>query len=138
MNSPQPLVPPRREAPWLEPYWEGLRVQELRLPRCSVCGQWEWYPLASGPACPDSFYQWQAVSPGATVFTFTRVERPLLRAVAGPYVVGLVSPDDAPQCRIVTQLMAVAGTLAIGARARLAFAATGDSFFPYYLVEVNS
>lgn len=137
MSVLQPLFTPPRAAPQLAPYWEGIARHELRLPRCSACGRREWYPSAAGPGCAGAAYEWRPVSAGATVFTFTRVERPLLPGVTEPYVVGLVCPDDAPECRIVTRLEATPGELRIGARARLAFAGSGEESIPYYVVEAS-
>lgn len=130
MNAP--LFLPPRTAPQLAPYWQGLAKHELRLPRCSVCGEWEWYPSAAGPSCQGGHYDWRAVSGGATVFTFTEVERPLLPSVREPYVVGLVCPDDAPDCRIAARLE---GPVAIGAPCQLKFSGSGAESFPYYVVE---
>jgi uncharacterized OB-fold protein len=135
MSAPRPLFDAPRAAPWLAPYWEGLARHELRLPQCSACGRWEWYPLESGPACEGARYVWRAVSPDATIFTFTRVVRPLLPDVTEPYLTGLVVLDDAPQVRIAAQLAGDAENLRIGARARLAFSGDGDSAFPYFVVE---
>lgn len=130
MNAP--LFLPPRTVPQLAPYWEGIAKHELRLPRCSVCGQWEWYPSAAGPSCPGGHYDWQAVSTSGTVFTFTDVERPLLPSVREPYVVGLVCPDDAPNCRIAARLE---GPVVIGARCALKFSGSGAESFAYYVVE---
>jgi uncharacterized OB-fold protein len=133
---PQPLIEPTRQANWLAPYWEGLEVRELRLPQCSACGQWEWYPLVTGPSgCPGSHYVWKAVSPLATVFTFTHVHRPLIPGAIDPYWVGLVLPDDAPNCRVAARLLTSGEEVNIGSRARLRFAPAGDHPYPYFAVE---
>lgn len=124
-----------RQAPWLEPYWAGLQVGELRLPRCSSCSRWEWYPIESGPGCDGASYQWEAVGPLATVFTFTRVYRPLLQGVTQPYVTGLVVTDQAPDCRIAALFDETAGPITIGARVRLAFSGKGETAFPFFVLE---
>ena len=138
MNTPRPLIDAPATAAWLAPYREGLARRELRLPRCAVCGAWDWYPSAATSSCHHAPLHWQAIAPGAEVFTFTRVERPLLSGVDQSYDVGLVCPDDAPACRIATRLVAWGGDIAIGRRARLAFSAEGGSVFPYYMVEVSA
>lgn len=135
MTAPQALFDAPRMAPWLEPYWAGLAAGELRLPRCSACGRWEWYPVEVGPGCDDATYQWEAVGPVATVFTLTRVERPLLPGVKEPYTTGLVVTDQAPDCRIAALFDETAGAVSIGARVRLALSGKGASVFPYFVVE---
>jgi len=134
MTELEPLFVSPHLADWLGPYWEGLARHELRLPRCSVCGRWEWYPSASAPACEGGQYVWQAISPSATVFAFTRVHKALLPGLAEPYATGLVSPDDAPELRIPARLEDAPG-LGIGARVRLAFADAGKASFPYFRLE---
>jgi len=137
MNPPRPLLEAPATAPWLAPYRDGLAARELRLPRCAACGAWDWYPSAATSSCHRAPLRWQAIGPGARVFTFTRVERPLLAGVDEPYCVGLVCPDDAPSCRIATRLVAAGGAIVIGDRARLAFSGEGGSAFSYYTVEVS-
>ena len=134
LGAPRPLFEAPRAAPWLAPYWEGLARHELRLPQCSACGRWAWYPIASGPGCPGGQYVWRAISPGATVFTFARVARPLLASVTDPYLTGLVTPDDAPEVRIAARLIEDRGGVRIGARARLAFSGEAEASFPYFIV----
>lgn len=134
MTELKPLFVSPRVADALGPYWQGLDRQELRLPRCSACGRWEWYPSASGPSCEGARFIWQAISPAATVFTFTRVHRPLLSGVTEPYVTGLVAPDDAPEVRLPARLED-APELKIGARVRLDFLQADDVSFPYFRLE---
>jgi uncharacterized protein len=136
MSAPVQLFDPPRTAPWLEPYFEGLNERELRLPRCSVCGAWEWYPRASGPDCAGAQYTWIRIGEGASVFTYSRVERAFLPGVKDPYVVGLLCPDDAPSVRIAAQLVSASSGFSIGARARLAFFETTGGPLPFYIVEV--
>jgi uncharacterized OB-fold protein len=136
MVAPIELFDPPRTAPWLAPYFAGLAARELRLPRCSACGAWEWYPRAAGPVCAGAKYKWIRIGAGASVFTFSVVERAFLPGVNQPYVVGLVCPDDAPSVRIVAQLVSSSESFSIGARARLAFFETSGGALPYYIVEV--
>lgn len=135
MSEPRPLFEAPRAAAWLAPYWEGLARHELRLPRCSVCGRWQWYPVAAGPACKGAEYHWQAIDPLVTVFTYSRVARPLLPSIAEPYATGLVVSDTAPGCRIAARLVGAPDDIRIGARARLRFSGEGDRSFPYFVVE---
>lgn len=130
------LVPPARKAPWLEPYWQGVECGELRLPRCSSCQRWQWYPLDSGACCPGGSLEWVAIAPEGTLFTYTEVQRPLLPGVSKPYVTGLVVPDEAPECRIATQVISrTAGDLRIGARMRFAVSPSDDGPVPFFYVE---
>ncbi len=132
------LVPPLYGAPWLQPYWEGVRRGELCLPRCSGCHVWQWYPLESGPCCRDAYFEWLTISPWGTVFTFTEVRKPLLPGVTTPYITGLVIPDDAPRCRIATRLVAASDArIQIDSRARFAVVNSDEGEIPYFLIEVH-
>ena len=122
------------EAPPTElaaPFWEGIARRELRLPRCSECGQFQWYPDSTGPDCPGAEYEWTVVGTAATVYTMTKVHRWFLPAAvpeaadSPPFVVGVVELDDAPGVRLVAQLADEAG-LAIGARVAARFDSVGD------------
>lgn len=134
MIEPALLFRPPRDAAWIAPYWEGIAQCELRLPRCSACGAWRWYPLAAGPGCPGAHHVWETVSGQAELFTWTRVERPLLPGVSKPYLTGLVIPTEAPRVRIAARLYC-AGEPVIGSPARLAFAGSDSSPAPYFIVE---
>lgn len=132
---PRALFDAPSSAPWLDPYRAGLAQGELRLPRCSACGRWEWYPVESGPGCAGARYIWENVGPAATVFTLTRVQRPLLPGVTEPYLTGLVVTDKAPNCRIAALLDESAGPVGIGSRVTLAIDGEGPEAFPFFVLE---
>ena len=134
MIEPAALFRAPREAPWIAPDWEGIARRELRLPRCSACGAWRWYPLAAGPGCAGAHYVWETVSGRAELFTWTRVERPLLPGISQPYLTGLVRPLEAPTVRIAARLDC-AGEPVIGSPTRIAFAEAEDGPVPYFIVE---
>jgi len=131
------LFAPPRTAPWLKGYRDGIAAGELRLPRCSACGRWEWYPRESGPACAGADYVWETVGPVATVFTITRVERPLLSDVDQPYEVGLVVTVEAPRCRIAARFDTSAGPVSIGDRVRFHVIGKGDDAFVVFRLEAQ-
>lgn len=135
---PENFAVPDFRAPWLAPYWDGVKAGELRLPRCSGCGNWQWYPLESGPCCPGARFEWQALAPTARVFTFTKVCKPLLPGVTEPYFSGLVVPDDAPDCRIPSRLVAESESdIAINAPARFDVADSAAGLIPFFRIEVS-
>src|SRR5262245_19512750 len=89
------------------PFWEAIQREELVLPRCTLCGRWQWYPDASGTDCPGGELEWMPVRGAGTVHTWTRVTRAFLPGGKAdvPYVVGFVELDDAPGLRLVTNLV---------------------------------
>ncbi|MEE4024275.1 hypothetical protein V1Y59_14410 [Gordonia sp. PKS22-38] len=122
---------------WLRPYRDGLSERELRLPRCSECAQWCWYPLTDRSPCHHATYLWEHVGATATLFSFTRVQRSLIPGHTEPYVVGLVLPEYAPRCRVAA-VIADGVHLRCDAALELRFTRsdetsdTGPAPYPYY------
>jgi uncharacterized protein len=85
------------------PHWEGLRAGELRLQRCSGCSSWIWAPRPMCPSCHGMDFDWPAVEPVGTVFSWTRTWQPFAPEVSGhlPYLVLLVELPDAGRRRVL-------------------------------------
>lgn len=118
MNVPD--FPPRLDTDLVKPFWTALEQGTLRLPACSVCGAWQWYPYEFVRCHPEATLQWREVRGRGTVFSFTRVTRNFLPVeTAVPYVCALVEPDEAPGVRIASVLDTDSGEPSIGMRVRL-------------------
>jgi uncharacterized OB-fold protein len=92
------------EASFTRPFWEGVAAHEIRLPRCTACGTWVWYPLPGVGHCRAAPLEWRAVAPVGTVFTHTTVRRPFLPGAdmtSVPFTTVLVELDDSPGVRLV-------------------------------------
>ncbi len=103
-----PDFPPRFDTDLLRPFWDAVAEGDFRLPSCSICGRWQWYPFETVRCChQNAGLEWKRVPKTGTVFTFASVERCFLPASTesiAPYVVALVELDDTPGPRIVTLL----------------------------------
>jgi uncharacterized OB-fold protein len=86
----------------------GLEEGVLRIPRCADCAAWNWYPSALCPKCRSARLVWTPVSPQGRVYSWTRVHRSFTGAPGdqGPFVIGLIVPEDAPGVRIVCRQVA--------------------------------
>jgi len=107
-----------------QPFWDGVAVGELRLPRCSACHAWQWYPLSGTTHCAGATIDWTPVRPVGTIFTFTVVRRPFLPGASKadvPIVSIIVELDDAPGLRLV-------GRLADGIEPRIGMPVTGEFY----------
>lgn len=84
------------------PFWDAIESGRLRLPRCTACRAWAWYPSGAGACCPDAELEWVDIGGTGTVYTATTVHRSFLPDVdlAVPYVALLVDLDDAPGARL--------------------------------------
>jgi len=105
-----------------EPFWAGCRAGELRVQRCTACGQHQFYPRMLCTACAGTALEWTAVSGHGTVLSCTVVHRPLSAAYAGevPYVVALVRLREGPV--LMSNIIGgAAQTLRVGAPVRVVF-----------------
>jgi uncharacterized OB-fold protein len=88
------------------PFWDAVSDEQFVLPRCSVCGAWQWYPETAGTDCAGGQLAWEPVTGTGTVYSFTRVHRSFLPGGRDhvPYVVGLVDLDGVDGPRLVANL----------------------------------
>ena len=91
----------------LRGFWEGAAAGELRIPRCTACGTWIWYPRPSCRSCDSADLAWTATSGRGTLFSFAVVRRALWAPYASfvPYATGLVALAEDPSVRIVTRFV---------------------------------
>src|SRR5438874_7524274 len=77
------------------PFWAAVQEGELKLPKCTVCGRWQWYPDATGTDCPGGELRWEPVPTTGTVHTYTCVRRAFLPGGQNdvPYTVAFVELD---------------------------------------------
>ena len=72
------------------PHWDGLRVGELRIQRCTACERWIW---GAQPICPDCHTfdpAWVAVPAEGAVYSWTRTWQRFHPTAEVPYVTVLV------------------------------------------------
>ena len=123
MSMTLPDHPPRFDTDIVRPFWEALDRGEFRLPACSVCGGWQWYPYDFVRCHDDARLEWRPAPTTGTVFTWTRVLRSFLPGAKPehtPYVAALVELDGAPGVRLATCLVNLDGREPeIGMRVRL-------------------
>ena len=78
------------------PYWEGCRAGELRVQRCTACGQLRFPPSALCPRCLGDDATWVRLSGRGTLYTFVVVHRPQHPAffTDAPYNVVIVELEE--------------------------------------------
>jgi uncharacterized OB-fold protein len=137
-----PDFPPRFDTDLVRPYWDALERGEMRLPACSLCGTWQWYPFDFIRCHAEASLEWKPVPRTGTVFTFTRVHRGFLpNAVpkAPPYVAALVELDGLPGIRIPTVLInADAAGPQVGMRVRLSLQPRSTYMLPAFEPDVGA
>jgi uncharacterized OB-fold protein len=86
-------------------FWEGARRHELLIKRCGDCGYYIHYPKPFCPKCWSENVKPQKLSGRGTVFTFCIVRQQFQPGMPPPYVVALVTPEEAPHVRITTNIV---------------------------------
>lgn len=117
MTRPIPVPDPATE-----PYWAGVRESRLRLPFCTSCDKFHFYPRSFCPHCGAASIEWREASGRGHVHSFTVVYRPPSPAFAAhvPYVVGIVSLEEGPQ--MMTNVVGIApDAVRIGMPVKVAF-----------------
>jgi uncharacterized protein len=103
-----------------DPFWEALEAGEFRLPRCGACGRWTWPAHWRCGECGSWEFNWTAVEPAGTVYSWTRTwyafDRTRERAGDVPYVVVLVEVDGTDGARVLGVLTGDEAPLKVGAR----------------------
>jgi uncharacterized OB-fold protein len=105
-------------------FWRAAQREELVIPRCDDCGAYVWYPAPRCRGCDSEALAWTRVSGEATLFSWAVVTRALFQAFAekAPYVTGLVALREAPEVRLVTNLVdCPAGSLRMDMPVRVVF-----------------
>lgn len=121
---------PEVDRPETEEFWRGCRARQLKLPHCRHCGRYHWYPLPACPYCQNTELEWAPVSGRATLFTWTEVRYLFVRELADrlPLLVALVTPQEAPEIRLVTNMVDCAeADLRAGMPVEVVFKDVGDT-----------
>lgn len=89
-----------------QPYWDAAARGELRLQRCSDCGEHRHPPSPSCGTCGSSAHDWDLLPGTGRVFSFIVDHRLMVPGFDDSYVVAQVRPDGASSdlIRLVTNL----------------------------------
>jgi len=86
----------------LRKWLEGINDGVVRLPRCSRCDTWNWYPRPLCRRCGCREVTWVNVGKAGRVHTWTEVVRAVdpVDGLRTPYITALIAPLAAPEVRI--------------------------------------
>lgn len=103
-------------------YWKGMEEGEFRLPRCSGCKTWVWPAHFRCAKCGSWDFDWIALEPRGTVFTWTRswyaFDRVAERSEDVPYVTVVAEIPEAGGARVMGVLTGSEEGLRIGAKVK--------------------
>ena len=124
MTQAEGLSVPDLQWDVLKPHWEAAHRHEFRLPRCSGCGRFNWYPKATCVECGASDFTWALLSGRGTLFSWAVVHRALFAPFKRllPYVPAIMQIEEDPTVRVVTRVLDVApAALKIGSPLEVRF-----------------
>jgi uncharacterized protein len=86
-------------------YWRSLEEGEFKLPRCASCKNWTWPAHFRCGRCGSWDFEWVALEPKGTIFTWTRTQyafdRVLERKAQVPYVTVVAEVPAAAGVRVM-------------------------------------
>ncbi|HKF74831.1 MAG TPA: Zn-ribbon domain-containing OB-fold protein [Candidatus Dormibacteraeota bacterium] len=101
--------PVPRPTPETQPYWDGARAGELRIQRCTACGDHYFYPRPLCPRCGSEAVEWVTASGRATLHSYVINHRPAPGFEnEAPYAIAIVQLEEGP--RMMTNLVGVQAT----------------------------
>jgi len=102
--SDRPL--PDLEDPLHAPFWAAAGEGRLVVQRCAGCSQFRWPPRPRCAECGSYDFDWPAVSPRASLFSWIVVRQAFMPAFSEvvPYVVAIVELEAAGRVRMLGNL----------------------------------
>lgn len=87
-------------------YWDAARAHELRIQRCSSCGDYQHPPHAACHNCGGSGLEWTRLSGRGVVYSFILDHRMMTPGFHEPYAVAQIVPVEAQRdtVRITTNI----------------------------------
>lgn len=116
-------------------FWENCRNGRLSVQCCTRCDTFRQPPDVICWKCRSFDWEWRAVSGGGTVYTYTIVTHPIhpLLADRVPYNVIVVELDDAPGCRLISNLLDTAPEdVRVGTPVEVAWEEVDDVVLPRF------
>lgn len=113
--------PVPRRGVYERPFWDYVQQRQLRLQRCSACGN-VWYP--PGPACTRCLsdrWTWEAVSGRGALLSWATFHRQYFESLPPPYTVVAAELEEGPI--LITDIAARPDELRIGMPLRLTYRA---------------
>lgn len=105
---PEGIPSPSFDADGLqEPFWSGLRREELLIQRCRQCATWIFAPEWLCHSCHSFDLDWTPVTPGGVIHSWTRIWHPVMPALAEhvPYIAVVVELPHAGNIRLIGNLL---------------------------------
>jgi uncharacterized OB-fold protein len=103
---PDSMPPPLADATSL-PWWRAASEHRLVVQRCTSCGRTRLPPAPLCPECRSADSAWKELSGRGEVYTYTVVHRPIAAGQRLPYLIAVISLEEAGGVRILSNLVDV-------------------------------
>lgn len=114
-------------------FWCSGADGQLRIQRCDACGFWMHPPGVICPRCLGRALSPQVVSGLGTVEAVTINHQPWFPGQEVPFMIAIVSLEEAPSVRLTTRMVDVADeVVSIGQRVRVRFESREDVHIPVF------
>jgi uncharacterized OB-fold protein len=114
-------------------FWEGGADGLLRIDRCAECSTWFHPPAPVCPSCLSRDVVPTPTSGRATVQGFSVNTQPWAPDMEVPYVVAVVSVDDAPGVQLTTRLIDVTpADVTVGMHVEVTFLHVQELYLPLF------
>jgi len=116
-------------------WWDACKRRELVFQRCAACGVLRHPPGPACLSCQSFEHDWLRSSGRGRVFSFTWVHHVYAASLKEhvPYNVTIVTLDDAPGVRLVTNVVEIEpAELAIGVTVEVVWQEAGDFVLPRF------
>lgn len=112
-----------------QPFWDGLRDNQLQLQCCSDCQRYNHPPKIICPACHSRKLEWREVAPRGKVYSYTVVYRAPVPAFKEdlPYSVALVDIEETG-VRLLARLNTPVEEIEVGMAVEVTFDAVTPDF----------
>ncbi len=120
------------------PFWQGLRDEQICLPRCAACQRFQWGPEYICHRCHSFELSYTPVSATGRIYSYERVWHPVHPALSdqGPYLVVLVELPQADDVRVVGNLLGPPEQqVTIGDKVHAVFEHHNDASPPFTLLQ---
>jgi uncharacterized OB-fold protein len=119
--------------PETQHFWEGCKVGELRLQRCTLCAHVYFPPRPFCPACGSRAVEVFAASGKAILWSYVINHRPRPDMGAEPYAIAVVALEEGP--KMMTNIVGCPQTpeaLELDMPLAVTFARFGDADLPFF------
>ena len=115
------------------PYWEAAKRGQLMVQKCTSCGRGQFPPEPMCRHCQATDPPFVEMSGAGTIYTFAVYGRSFSPAFEVPYALALVTLDDDPGVRLMTNIVdSDLDQLAVGDPVEVTYEERGEWSLPQF------